>query len=155
MPALHEASAEELKRPSTIVTTLENTLKIFEEHRIKSFENWEFDENEKCSVSEMAKAGFYYTGLSKDDDSATCFVCGKVLDGWENTDDPWMEHQKHSANCKFVQMRRSEDDLTLEEFLDLFKHIIKQFLTNQFHKKEASFIKRIENIRDIIKNQQY
>lgn len=30
----------------------------------------------------MAKAGFYYTGSSKDDDSATCFVCGKVLDGW-------------------------------------------------------------------------
>lgn len=43
----------------------------------------------------------------------------------------------------------------LEEFLDLFEHIIKQFLTNQFHKKEASFIKRIEMIRDIIKNQHY
>lgn len=31
----------------------------------------------------MAKAGFYFSGnASKDDDSATCFVCGKVLDGW-------------------------------------------------------------------------
>ncbi|CAG9802208.1 unnamed protein product [Chironomus riparius] len=155
MPAIHELSAEEMKRASNIVTTLGDTLKIFEELRIKSFENWQFDENEKCSVLEMARAGFYYSGNSKDDDSAICFVCGKVLDGWENTDDPWMEHQKHSANCKFVQMRRSEDDLTLEEFLDLCEHIIKQFLTNQFRKKEAAFIKRIEKIRDILKSQQY
>jgi hypothetical protein len=31
---------------------------------------------------QMARAGFYYTGGSRDDDSVTCFVCGKVLDGW-------------------------------------------------------------------------
>lgn len=30
----------------------------------------------------MAKAGFYYIGTSEDDDTATCFVCGKHLDGW-------------------------------------------------------------------------
>lgn len=36
----------------------------------------------------MAKAGFSFTGdMTKDDDSATCFVCGKTLDGWENTDE--------------------------------------------------------------------
>lgn len=28
----------------------------------------------------MAKAGFYYTVVSKDDNSVTCFVCEKVLD---------------------------------------------------------------------------
>lgn len=62
----------------------------------------------------MAKAGFYFIGnMDKDDDSAVCFVCGKTLDGWENTDEPWIEHKKHSANCKFVQMRRCEDDLTV------------------------------------------
>lgn len=63
---------------------------------------------------QMAKAGFYFSGnMAKDDDSATCFLCGKVLDGWEKQDDPWIEHTKHSANCKFVQMRRCEDDLTV------------------------------------------
>jgi len=53
MPALHESSAERLIRTSNIVTTLENSLKIFEEDRIKSFQNWQFDENEKCSVLEV------------------------------------------------------------------------------------------------------
>lgn len=53
MPAVHEASAEELKRTSEILTTLESTLKIFEEHRIKSFGNWQFSEYDKCSVLEV------------------------------------------------------------------------------------------------------
>lgn len=66
----------------------------------------------------MAKAGFYFIGnMAKDDDSAICFVCGKTLDGWENTDEPWIEHKKHSANCKFVQMRRCEDDLTVSSMM--------------------------------------
>ena len=64
----------------------------------------------------MAKAGFYFYGdMSKGDDSAGCFVCGKVLDGWENDDEPWKEHEKHSANCKFVKLRRCEDDLTVSK----------------------------------------
>jgi hypothetical protein len=53
MPAIHESSAEKLKRANSIITTLENSLKIFEEDRIKSFENWQFDDNEKCSVLEV------------------------------------------------------------------------------------------------------
>lgn len=61
----------------------------------------------------MAEAGFYYSGVSDDDDSATCFVCGKVLDGWENTDEPWKEHEKHAPNCSFVKQHLSEDNMTV------------------------------------------
>lgn len=61
----------------------------------------------------MAEAGFYYSGANKDDDSATCFVCGKVLDGWENSDDPWIEHQKHAPNCYFVKSHLAQDELTV------------------------------------------
>lgn len=79
----------------------------------------------------MAKAGFYFSGATNDDDAATCFVCGKDLDGWESTDDPWIEHQKHSANCKFLQMRRSEDELTVSFNIFLMwmlKLMLKYFL---------------------------
>lgn len=61
----------------------------------------------------MAEAGFFYTGQHEDDDSATCFVCGKVLDGWENTDKPWNEHEKHAPNCEFVKIHLSEDQFTV------------------------------------------
>lgn len=58
----------------------------------------------------MAEAGFYYSGVSEEDDSATCFVCGKILDGWEENDEPWREHEKHAPNCKFVRLRLKQDD---------------------------------------------
>lgn len=41
------------KKISNVVSTLEQALKLFEEDRINSFVNWPFDENEKCSVSEV------------------------------------------------------------------------------------------------------
>lgn len=62
----------------------------------------------------MAEAGFFYTGTNDgDDDSSTCFVCGKVLDGWERHDDPWNEHEKHAPNCHFVQIHLAQEDLTV------------------------------------------
>jgi baculoviral IAP repeat-containing protein 5 len=66
----------------------------------------------------MAKAGFYFSGNGAGDDSATCFVCDKTLDGWERNDDPWVEHEKHSSNCSFVKMRKSEDELTVSQQLN-------------------------------------
>lgn len=36
----------------------------------------------------MAKAGWIYNGNGPDSDIATCFYCGKSLDGWEMGDDP-------------------------------------------------------------------
>lgn len=61
----------------------------------------------------MAEAGFYWCGTMQENDAAACFLCGKVLDGWESTDNPWMEHKKHSPQCAFVKFSRVEDDLTV------------------------------------------
>lgn len=58
----------------------------------------------------MAEAGFYFCG----DDTVKCFVCGKSLDGWENDDDPWKEHEKHAPRCYFVQLHLKEDDMTVK-----------------------------------------
>lgn len=104
---------------------------------------------------QMAEAGFYYSGLSEEDDSATCFVCGKVLDGWERDDEPWKEvraifclpscftfitswfsmfycfqHDKHAPNCKFVKMRKSESELSVS---NLFT--VKTFMVSLFYYK--------------------
>ncbi|XP_031617598.1 baculoviral IAP repeat-containing protein 5-like [Contarinia nasturtii] len=92
---------------------------FFEKDRKASFQSWPFSERQNCSITKMAQAGFYYAGSSTDDDTAACFLCGKVLDGWESTDDPWSEHKKHSPQCAFVKLGRPEDDTTVGEQLDL------------------------------------
>jgi hypothetical protein len=48
-------------RQSPIIAALgsiEGKLKLFEESRLKSFENWKFDESEKCSASEVKNVNF-------------------------------------------------------------------------------------------------
>lgn len=52
----------------------------------------------------MASAGFYYRPSSESLDNATCFLCRYNLDGWEEDDDPFQEHLKHSPCCGFAIM---------------------------------------------------
>lgn len=65
--------------------------------------------------AQMAEAGFYWCGSVKEEDTAACFLCGKVLDGWESTDDPWSEHKKHAPQCAFVKLGRPQRQLTVNE----------------------------------------
>lgn len=58
----------------------------------------------------MADAGFYVPN-TKQKDLVTCFLCNKELDGWEETDDPWEEHNNHSNKCLLAQSRRPFQDL--------------------------------------------
>ncbi|XP_059613684.1 baculoviral IAP repeat-containing protein 5.2-B-like [Phlebotomus argentipes] len=94
---------------------------LFELQRLKSFKNWQFSKSKKCNERKMAQAGFYCTGS----ESAVCFVCGKELDGWEEEDDPWVEHKKHAPQCSFVKMRKKETDYTVKEFVILIETVLK------------------------------
>ncbi|KAF9823635.1 hypothetical protein SFRURICE_009180 [Spodoptera frugiperda] len=98
------------------------------EERIKTFKNWPFSDKNKCNVRNMAEAGFYSVATGADDaDAAKCFLCGKELDGWEASDDPWAEHKSHAMKCAFVQLGKKEDELLLSEFLS----VIKQYMINE------------------------
>lgn len=70
----------------------------------------------------MAEAGFYWCGTAQESDTAACFLCGKVLDGWESTDDPWSEHRKHSPQCAFVKLGHKEDEITVSLINFCFTH---------------------------------
>lgn len=50
-------------------------------------------------TSDLAKSGFYYLPSLTSPDNVVCFLCQKPLDGWEETDDPFVEHLRHSPNC--------------------------------------------------------
>ena len=52
----------------------------------------------------MVRAGFYYEGKG---DAVTCFHCHVTLLRWQYNEDPWVEHEKHSPLCSFVQRNKN------------------------------------------------
>ncbi|KAM4808284.1 baculoviral IAP repeat-containing protein 1-like [Rhinophrynus dorsalis] len=75
-------------------------LNIFENEgvRLESFKGWPEDAN--ATPADLAKAGFFYTGIS---DTVICFCCEIGLHMFEPGDDPYLEHLKHNSTCEFLQ----------------------------------------------------
>ncbi|XP_055683232.1 baculoviral IAP repeat-containing protein 5-like [Lutzomyia longipalpis] len=125
------------------VKNLENSSYIFEKQRLESFKNWPFKKNTSCNSEKMAEAGFYCIG----GDEAACFVCGKELDGWEEEDNPWVEHKKHAPQCQFVKINKKEDNLTVKEF----HLIVETFLKNQQEKIHKDKMMQFHRVTDTIR----
>lgn len=102
-----------------------------EESRISSFEKW--PKREVIDPLELARAGFYYTGIKNDDkaactenrlnfhgicfvlgveDKVRCYHCGGGLQKWKANDNPWLEHTKWFSNCDFIYLVKGEDFIT-------------------------------------------
>eukprot|EP00038_Savillea_parva_P004438 m.137818 g.137818 ORF g.137818 m.137818 type:complete len:318 (-) comp11471_c0_seq3:102-1055(-) len=99
--------------------------------RADSFtDEWPFQDGPLAPV-EMAKAGFYHVGP---EDNASCFMCGKDLDGWEADDEPMKEHIKHSTQCPFVNLHLEANRLKTFKFWPhkTFKHKAKAFAAAGF-----------------------
>ncbi|XP_046722393.1 baculoviral IAP repeat-containing protein 5-like isoform X3 [Silurus meridionalis] len=79
----------------------------------------------------MAKAGFIHTPTDNCPDVAQCFFCYKELEGWEPDDDPLKEHKSHSPACNFILLKKTVEELTVEEILKLQKE------RQKFHIKKA------------------
>lgn len=60
---------------------------------------------------QLAKAGFFFDPFDGSPDSVECFLCSKSLAGWEQDDDPVMEHLKHAPDCGWAVMAAIETDL--------------------------------------------
>uniref|UniRef100_A0A3P8UG09 Baculoviral IAP repeat containing 5a n=1 Tax=Cynoglossus semilaevis TaxID=244447 RepID=A0A3P8UG09_CYNSE len=97
------------------------TKMYFYENRLKTFEGWPFDEDCTCTPENMAKAGFIHTPSDNCPDIAMCFFCLKELEGWEPDDDPEKEHKSHSPSCHFISLKKTVEELTVEEFFKLQK----------------------------------
>lgn len=96
---------------------------------------------------QMAEAGFYWKGTNNEPDTAACFLCGKVLDGWEEADDPWMEHKKHAPQCTFAKNGKAEDEYTVGELIDLMHTYNK----TQQEQNKRNFLKlkgKVEELKD-------
>lgn len=80
----------------------------------------------------MAEAGFIFIGDKDAPDAVKCFLCEKTLDGWDPKDNPWTEHQDHSTDCSFAKLRKAEDSLSLQEFLNIKDELIKKNINKYY-----------------------
>ncbi|XP_010005702.1 PREDICTED: baculoviral IAP repeat-containing protein 5 [Chaetura pelagica] len=97
------------------------------ENRLKTFTNWPFTENCKCTPENMAKAGFVHCPNTNEPDVAKCFFCLIELESWEPNDDPWEEHTKRHC-CGFLSLTKPFNDLTMEEYYMLEMTRLRTFL---------------------------
>lgn len=123
-------------------------LNLLEQHRVESYKSWPFPETASCSISKMAEAGFYWTGTKRENDTATCFVCGKTLDGWEPQDDPWKEHVKHAPQCEFAKLSCPERNLTVSQFLEILGTVVKGSIEKTCKAFKSSFVRENEKRLD-------
>ncbi|CAH1181770.1 unnamed protein product [Phyllotreta striolata] len=81
-----------------------NQDKITYESRLATFQNW--PRSMKQRPSDLAEAGFYYTGIG---DQTLCFHCGGGLKDWEENDNPWEQHALWFSKCVFVNLKKGKD----------------------------------------------
>ncbi|KAI7825381.1 hypothetical protein BC939DRAFT_129220 [Gamsiella multidivaricata] len=91
----------------------------FADARLKSFiqrgRSWPYKSSTHKAVPELlADAGFYWRPAATSPDNVVCFLCGKSLDGWTESDDPYDEHSSHSRTCGWAIVKTIpilDDDL--------------------------------------------
>ncbi|KAG5832671.1 baculoviral IAP repeat-containing protein 5-like [Anguilla rostrata] len=130
----------------------EHTKMYFYENRLQTYSGWPFEEGCACTPENMAKAGFIHTPSENSPDIAMCFYCYKELEGWEPQDDPEKEHKSHSPLCAFILLKKSVNELTVEEILKLQKErqkfLIKKTCNQVIEKfEEAAKSRRAEIIK--------
>lgn len=137
-----DEACPEIKTFSRICPKFESSM-MFTENRLASFKNWPFPETAKCCAKNMSEAGFYWIGV----DSAKCYYCSKELDGWEENDDPTLEHEKHAAYCPFVKYKaiHRNEELNVGRALDLETARVRLVFDREFDKVTGWFIERNVN----------
>lgn len=102
---------------------------------------WPFDSIKEANPisDKMVEAGFYYISQEDGDDLATCIYCGTSLEGWENDDNPLIEHQKRAKEkgCYFLdclQNMKNKKRQSLDNEID--QQLVKKSKSN----KDASVV---------------
>ncbi|XP_069360568.1 baculoviral IAP repeat-containing protein 6 isoform X2 [Maniola hyperantus] len=104
IPALAIASAVAQQANDLMLYTKEvQGLMYSEADRKRSFKRWPHMDYKWALPARMAQAGFYHQPSPSGDDRAMCFTCMVCLVCWEKSDEPWVEHERHSPNCPFVR----------------------------------------------------
>lgn len=77
--------------------------------RRATFNEWPHMDYKWVLPDALAQAGFYHQPAHPGDDRTICFVCDLCLVAWEQHDQPWSEHERHSPICQFVRGELTEN----------------------------------------------
>ncbi|CAH0546207.1 unnamed protein product [Brassicogethes aeneus] len=119
---------------------------FFEENRLLTFKSWVFKDNKPCSAQKLAEAGFIFYGTKQDPDTVKCFFCDKTLDGWEEMDCPWSEHESHAPYCNYAKLRTS--NLRVEDYINLRKELLIKIKNKFVEDKKIESEEALEEILD-------
>lgn len=99
---LVELISVSVPNPSTMSSDISQlNLTQYEQRLVTYMNKWEFN---FITPSQMAKAGFYYTGT---EDRVKCLFCSIEFGSWDRDDDPLEKHKQLSPRCPFFSQ---EDD---------------------------------------------
>lgn len=93
----------------------------FKKLRVDSFYGYYWKKYCPVSKNELVDAGFFNLHRK---DFVCCFFCGIQIGEWESTDNPWIEHEKHSTNCVYLKLNNN----ILEEKKNLFTSDANKFI---------------------------
>ncbi|KAI6656981.1 Apoptosis 1 inhibitor [Oopsacas minuta] len=90
--------------------TSESKYKDYEttEQRRRSFQNYP---KSYPTIQRLVEAGFFYVGVTTEDDDCQCYSCGVKLFNWAEKDDPMKEHRKFRPNCKVVKLTNNPESM--------------------------------------------
>ena len=105
---------------SLVETQLNNTIGVAfsnfdkrymcsEATRRATFNQWPHMDYKWVLPDALAQAGFFHQPTHPGDDRTICFACDLCLVAWEQQDQPWSEHERHSPACQFVRGEITEN----------------------------------------------
>lgn len=71
------------------------------------------------------------------------------MDGWEEDDDPWQEHKKHSQNCKFAKLGKPERELTVIQFLEIQMEVVRNWVIKLYENRKIEITNKQKMLKKL------
>ncbi|VDD80921.1 unnamed protein product [Mesocestoides corti] len=126
--------------------------------RLATFKNWPYmGAKDKCIPQALAEAGFYHRP-DVSEDSVQCFLCQKILGGWNPDEDPMQEHISHCPDCAFVQLfeahgggyEKVSRKVAIEAECARFRASFSRIFEEEIKKHQVWFEENLEKLKEAV-----
>ena len=94
--------------------------------------------NHLMYAEKLSKSGFFFIGGR---DAVQCYYCGLIVYSWNITDNPDVEHLRHSPTCQHIK-DKTKDSITLST--DLMFVMLEEI---------QNLKEKMNNIKDVLQKQ--
>lgn len=106
---LFRLNMNNIESMQALISNFDKKFMSSEANRRATFHDWPHMDFKWVLPDTLAQAGFFHQSTQPGDDRTSCFVCNLCLVAWEQTDQPWSEHERHSPMCQFVRGEVTEN----------------------------------------------